>query len=80
MVSVSELYGKKIISNEGSILGEVRGVMLNLEEGEVSHLLLDDINKISRSENIKRELQKNSIAYKRVKKVSETIIVGRESK
>lgn len=76
-ISISELYGKKIITNEGKVVGEVEGVMLNLEEGAVSHLLLTKIDRIVRSTEVKAELQKNSIAYKRVKQISETIIVGR---
>ena len=77
-INVSELYGKKIISNDGKVIGEVVGVMLNFEEGTVSHLLLTDPNKLLKSNNPRRDIQKNSIAFKRVKKISETIIVGRE--
>lgn len=78
-ISISELYGKRIISNEGRVIGEVQGVMLNLEDGAVSHLLLTRIDKLQRSGDLKKDLQKNSIAYKRVKKISETIIVGKET-
>jgi sporulation protein YlmC with PRC-barrel domain len=77
-ISISELYGKKIISNEGAILGEVKGVMLNIEEGAVSHLLLNDPDVLMRSTDPRNDLRKNSVAYKRVKKVSETVIVGKE--
>ncbi len=75
---ISEFYGKKVISNEGNILGEVKGLMLNFEDGGVSHLLLTDAERFIRSSNPKAELQKSSVAYKRVKKVSENVIVGRE--
>lgn len=77
-VSISELYGKKIISNEGKMLGEVRGVMLNLEEGMVSHLLLTEPEVLLKSTNPRSDIQKGSIAFKRVKKISETVIVGKE--
>ena len=46
-VSISELYGKRIISNEGKMLGEIKGVMLNLEEGAVSHLRQDLLNDVT---------------------------------
>lgn len=77
-MTLSEFYGKRIISNEGRILGEVKGILLNFEVGGVSHLLLIDAERFMRSTNPKDELRKSSIAYKRVKKVDETIIVGRE--
>ncbi len=77
-VRISELYGKKIISNEGKMLGEIKGVMLNLEDGVVSHLLLTNAEAFLKSTNPRSEIQKNSIAFKRVKKISETVIVGKE--
>jgi sporulation protein YlmC with PRC-barrel domain len=75
---ISELYGKKIISNEGNIVGEVKGIMINLEDGAVSHLLLTDAERLIRSTNPRVDLQKGSVAFKRVKKISENVVVGRE--
>lgn len=77
-ISISELYGKPIISNDGKILGEVKGVMLNLEDRAVSHLLLSEVDRLLKSADPRRDLQKNSVAYKRVRTVSESIIVGRD--
>jgi sporulation protein YlmC with PRC-barrel domain len=77
-ISISDMYGKKIISNEGIMLGEVKGVMLNLEDGVISHLLLTEPEKLLKSNEPRKDIQKSSIAFKRVKKISETIIVGRE--
>jgi sporulation protein YlmC with PRC-barrel domain len=73
---ISEFYGKKVISNEGKILGDVKGVMLNFEDGSISHLLLTDAERLIRSPNPRMDLQKNSVAYKRVKKVTENVVVG----
>ncbi len=75
---ISELYGKRIISNEGKRLGEVKGVMINFEEGEISHLLLTEPERLIKSQNPRVDIQKGSVAYKRVRNISETIIVGRE--
>lgn len=75
---LSELYGKRIISNEGKRLGEVKGVMVNFEEGEVSHLLLTEPEILLKSQNPRMDIQKGSVAFKRVKSISETIIVGKE--
>ena len=75
---ISELYGKRIISNEGKRLGEVKGVMINFEEGEISHLLLTEPERLIKSQNPRADIQKGSVAYKRVRNISETIIVGKE--
>lgn len=74
-VNVSELYGKKIISGTGHWIGEVGEVVIDLENGTVSHLLLGKIGTGEANEMIK-ELFKNSVEYSRVKKVSETILVS----
>jgi sporulation protein YlmC with PRC-barrel domain len=74
-LSVSELYGKKIISSTGHWIGEVGEVVIDLENGAVSHLLLGKIEAGKTGEFIK-ELFKNSVEYNRVKKVSETILVS----
>ena len=76
MVLLSEFYGKKVISNAGNVLGEIKGLMLNFEEGTVSHLLLTDAEYLIRSPNPRADLQKNSVVYKRVRRVSENVIVG----
>jgi sporulation protein YlmC with PRC-barrel domain len=74
-LSVSELYGKRIISSTGHWIGEVGEVVIDLENGTVSHLLLGKIEGGKTGEFIK-ELFKNSVEYNRVKKVSETILVS----
>ncbi len=77
MVKISEFYGKKIISTEGRIIGEVKGLMLNFEDGAVSHLLISDPEKLLRSADPRNELRTGSVAYKRVKSVSENIVAGK---
>ena len=77
MVRISELYGKKIISTEGKIVGHVKGLMLNFEESCVSHLLITEPDILLRSNDPRNDLRNGSIAYKRVKKVSENIVVGK---
>lgn len=74
-VSVSELYGKKIISATGHWVGEVGEVVIDLESGAVSHLLLGKIDP-ARPKEVVKELFKNSIEYNRVKKVTDTILVS----
>lgn len=78
-MNVSQLYGKKIISNSGHWIGEVGEVVLDMEQGVVSHFLLGKIGSME-SKDVMRELVKNSVEFNRVKKISETIVVGAISK
>lgn len=75
MVMISELYGKKVISNTGKWVGEVFHVVVDTENGSVSHLLLNKIDEKARGDVV-REIIKNSVTYDRVKKVADTIVVG----
>jgi sporulation protein YlmC with PRC-barrel domain len=74
-MSVSELYGKKIISSTGHWIGEVGEVVIDLENRSVSHLLLGKIDQ-TKAGDVIRSLFKNGIEYKRVKKVTDTILVS----
>jgi sporulation protein YlmC with PRC-barrel domain len=80
MTTISDLYNKRIISLDGRVLGEVKGIMLNMEDGTISHLLLDDINNLIRSSNVRTDFFKNSIAFTRVRKIAQTIIVSDKEK
>jgi len=73
---LSEIYGKKIITSGGKILGDVKEIVLDIENGQVSHLLTTKLEQLARSSNIREALSKNSILYKRVKNVAESIIVS----
>ncbi len=59
-------------------MGKVEDVILDFESGEIGSLLLIRLENIARSDNTAHELKKNSIIFKRVKSVSEAIVVGRE--
>ncbi|MDE1851530.1 MAG: PRC-barrel domain-containing protein [Candidatus Micrarchaeota archaeon] len=75
-VPISELYNKKVIASDGRLLGEVKGVIINIDDSAVSHLLLNNVENLIRSGNLRDDFLKNSIMFKRVKKISETIIVS----
>lgn len=72
---ISDLYGKVVISSAGGVLGGVKGVIIDLSAGSVSHLLLDNIEQLVRSSNLRSDFRKNSISYERVTKISEGIVV-----
>lgn len=75
-INISELYNKKVLTMGGRMLGEVKGVMLNIDKGEVSHLLLNNVEMLTRSSNVRENFIKNSVAFSRVRRVSETIVVS----
>ena len=77
-INISELYDKKVISTSGKVLGEVKDVILNMDDGTVAKLLFSNISSLMRSSNVRKDLFKNSVDFKRVRKVSQTIIVGEE--
>jgi sporulation protein YlmC with PRC-barrel domain len=74
-IMVSELYGKKIITNTGQVVGMVEEVIVDLEEKRVANLLLTKMEELVRTTKTAGMLQKNSVKYDRVKSVAETIIV-----
>lgn len=74
MATVSELYGKKVISTTGHWIGEVHHVVIDLENKAVSHLLLSRLD-TSKDKSLIREIFKNSVEYNRVKKVLDTVLV-----
>ncbi len=73
---ISELYGMKIISVDGRNIGNVQEVILDLENGEIAHVLITKLEEIKRSGDIGKGISKSSIAYKRVRSIGETIVVG----
>jgi len=75
-VPISGLYGKKILTLGGRVLGEVKGVMLNMDEGKVSHLLVNNVENLIRSNNLRNDFIKSSVSFKRVRKVSDNIVVS----
>lgn len=79
-ILLSELYGKQIISNTGKKIGFVEDIVLNFDDGVVSSLLLTKMDDLMRSANTPRLFASNSVRYTRVKNVTETIIVGTETK
>jgi sporulation protein YlmC with PRC-barrel domain len=73
---LSELYGKQIISNTGTMLGAVEDLVIDFEEGKIASMLLVKSEELIRSEHTSREFAKKSVRYERVKNVDETIIVS----
>ncbi len=79
-IMISELYGKGVLSNSGNMLGTVKEVVVDLDNAVVTHLLLSEMSKLTKSSDLRSDFLKNSIEYKRVKKVAELVIVGEREK
>ncbi len=75
-IMISELYGKGVLSNSGNMLGTIKEVVVDLDNATVTHLLLSEMSKLTKSSDLRSDFLKNSIEYKRVKKVAELVIVG----
>lgn len=79
-IMISELYGKGVLSNSGNMLGTIKEVVVDLDNATVTHLLLSEMSKLTKSSDLRSDFRKNSIEYKRVKKVAELVIVGEREK
>ena len=75
-IRISELYGKGVLSVSGKMLGNVKEVIIDTDSSAVSHILLSEMRALTKSSDLRSDFFKNSIEYKRVKKVAELVIVG----
>ena len=76
LISETPLKMRETIVQEGRHLGTVKAVIVDVQEGEVSHLLLIDFDAMKREEDMREVLKKSSVLFKRVKTVGESIIVS----
>ena len=74
---VSEIYRMDIYSDGGQYLGEVQDVIIDLERGEVSRLLMVPWKNIKG--DARSALRSKSILYKSVKNVSDVVLVSSPS-
>ncbi len=73
-MKLSEIYRMDIYSDAGQYLGEVQDVIIDLERGEVSRLLMAPWK--SAKGDAKVTLRNKSILYKNVKNVSDVVLVS----
>jgi len=72
-VSLSKIYGMDIYSSDAKYIGKVNDVILNMESGEAVRILTKPLRGMDT--NAKELIQKNSILFKRVKSISDMILV-----
>jgi sporulation protein YlmC with PRC-barrel domain len=73
-MKISEIYSMDIYSDSGQYLGEVQDVIVDLEKGEVSRLLMVPWKNIRG--DAKGALRQKSILYKSVKNVGDVVLVS----
>ena len=66
-----------IYSDNGQYLGEVQDIIVDLEKGEVSRLLMTPMK--SMKGDMRRALMQKSVLYKSVKNVGDVVLVSAPS-
>lgn len=72
---ILELYNMDIYNDAGQYLGEVRDAIVDLEQGSVSRLLLEEWKNASRDE-VKKILQMKSVLFKNVKNIGDVVLIS----
>ena len=75
MIKLSKLYNMKIYGSEGGLMGKVRDIILNVEEGSIVRILMKPMTNI-KADELTSFIRKNSILYKRVMSAKDVIIVS----
>ncbi len=73
-MKISEIYRMDIYSDGGAYLGEVQDVIVDLEKGEVSRLLM--VPWKNAKGDAKSVLRQRSVLYKNVKNVGDVVLVS----
>jgi len=76
-MNISDMYHMDIYSDAGQYLGDVQDVILDLESGEVSRLLLAPWK--TAKGDVKTVLRQKSVLYKNVKNVSDVVMVSAQA-
>ncbi len=73
-MKLSDMYHMDIYSDGGQYLGDVQDVIIDLERGEVSRLLM--VPWKNARGDVKTVLRQKSILYKNVKNVGDVVMVS----
>lgn len=76
-MKISEIYRMDVYSDSGQYLGDVQDVVIDLEKGEISRLLMTPWKNIKGDAS--GALKKKSILYKSVKNVGDVVLVSSPS-
>lgn len=73
-MKISEIYRMDIYSDDGQYVGDVQDVIIDLEKGEISRLLMTPWKSAKGDASLM--LKKKSILYKSVKNIGDVVLVG----
>lgn len=73
-MKLSEIYHMDIYSDAGQYLGDVQGIIVDLEKSEISRLLMVPWKNIRG--DMKTTLRTKSVLYKNVKNVGDVVLVS----
>lgn len=76
-MKISEIYRMDVYSDSGQYLGDVQDVVIDLEKGEVSRLLMTPWKSVKGDAG--NLLKRKSILYKSVKNVGDVVLVSTPS-
>lgn len=76
-MKISEIYRMDVYSDSGQYLGDVQDVVIDLEKGEISRLLMTPWKSVKGDAG--GLLKKKSILYKSVKNVGDVVLVSTPS-
>jgi len=74
-MNLSDIYDMDIYSDGGQYIGSVKDAILDLEKGEVSRLLMEEL-KSNDKETAKRILQQKSILFKNIKNIGDVVLAS----
>lgn len=73
-MKISDIYHMDIYSDNGQYLGDVQDVVVDLERGEISRLLM--VSWKNARSDMKNLLKQKSILYKNVRNVGDVVLVS----
>ena len=73
-MKISEIYRMDVYSDSGQYLGDVQDIVIDLEKGEISRILMTPWKSVK--SDAAGLLKKKSILYKSVKNVGDVVLVS----
>ncbi len=77
-MKISEIYRMDVYSDSGQYLGDVQDVVIDLEKGEISRLLMTPWKSV-KGGDASGLLKRKSILYKSVKNIGDVVLVSTPS-
>ncbi len=73
-MKISDLYGKEVFTDTGKFLGTVHEIIIDMEKGVISRLLLEDLP--TSAEKAKQVINEKSIKFENVKSIADVVVVS----